>query len=442
MSLEPGLSFDQAPPISVPFRFFLSAPLFALLAALLALWYGPALISSRWQPAALALAHLMSVGFLGFVMVGAMMQMLPVVAGAPVARPVGVARALYLLLLPGVLSLAGGFLFAAHWPMRLGMALLGAGFLIFVVAVGSSLKRAPSRNPVVLGMHFAVAALVVTVALGLTLASNYGWEWWLLGRVRLANLHLAWGLLGWVGLLVISVAYQVVPMFQLTPVYPKLLTRWLGMSLFALLLLWSATLLMQDEAAQDRAALIAGLLAAAGFGAFAATTLRLQWQRRRKQSDVTLLFWRFGMACLLLALVLLLGAAGQVLPAPARLQIYNFALAFLFIAGFAVSVVSGMLYKIVPFLIWFHLQSQLMGVAKVPNMKQIMPEKGMRRQMWLHFAAVPVLVLSAFWPPLIYPAALLFGASMILLEINLLSAFRIYRQSAKLAPQAGPQPTR
>ncbi|MHB8165573.1 MAG: hypothetical protein ACYDDT_02185, partial [Sulfuricella sp.] len=87
-------------------------------------------------------------------------------------------------------------------------------------------------------------------------------------------------------------------------------------------------------------------------------------------------------------------------------------------------------------------QSQLMVVAKVPNMKQIMPEKGMRRQMWLHFAAVPVLVLSAFWPPLIYPAALLFGASMILLEINLLSAFRIYRQSAKLAPQAGSQPTR
>jgi hypothetical protein len=61
--------------------------------------------------------------------------------------------------------------------------------------------------------------------------------------------------------------------------------------------------------------------------------------------------------------------------------------------------------------------------------------------MWLHFAAVPMLVLSALWPPLIYPAALLFAVSMVLLEINLLSAFRIYQQNAKLVPQAASQPT-
>lgn len=69
-------------------------------------------------------------------------------------------------------------------------------------------------------------------------------------------------------------------------------------------------------------------------------------------------------------------------------------------------------------------------------MKLIMPEAGMRRQMWLHFTAVPALAMSALWPPLIYPAALLFGTSMILLEINLLYAFRIYQQNAELAPKA------
>jgi hypothetical protein len=44
--------------------------------------------------------------------------------------------------------------------------------------------------------------------------------------------------------------------------------------------------------------------------------------------------------------------------------------------------------------------------------------------------------MSAFWPPLIYAAALLFGTSMILLEVNLLYAFRIYQQNTKLAPKA------
>lgn len=152
-----------------------------------------------------------------------------------------------------------------------------------------------------------------------------------------------------------------------------------------------------------------------------------------------MLFWRFGMASLLLALVL--GVAGQAMRVAGNAPGENFMAAFLFIAGFAVSVVNGMLYKIVPFLIWFHLQSLLMGVAKVPNMRQIMPEPGMRRQMWLHFLAVPLLSLSALWPPLIYPAALLFGASMVLLEFNLMSAFRVYRKHAKLAPKTDPQIT-
>ena len=439
MNLQTGLSLNQAPPIWVPFRFFLSAPLFALLAALLALWLGPSLLDSRWLPSALALTHLMTLGFLGMAMVGAMLQMLPVVAGSPVAHPVGVARAVHWLLTPGILLLAGSFLLGMPVPMRLAMALLGTGFTIFIAAAGLSLWRAPSGNSTTIGLRFAVAGLLVTVVLGLILASNYGWTWWLASRMPVTNLHATWGLLGWVGLLVIGVSYQVVPMFQLTPPYPKPMTRWLSGLLFFLLLSEAATLFLPEGGVQELAALVMALLIVAVFAGFALMTLRLQLQRRRKLPDVTLEFWRFGMACLLLALAL--GLAAQAMPAWDGAQRVDFMMAFLFIAGFAVSVVNGMLYKIVPFLIWFHLQGLLMGAAKVPNMRQIMPEAGMRRQMWLHFAAVPALALSALWPPLIYPAALLFGASMIFLEINLLSAFRIYQQNAKLAPKGEPSST-
>lgn len=41
------LSFDQAPPLAAPLRFFLTAPLFAILAGLLLLWSGPDLFASR-----------------------------------------------------------------------------------------------------------------------------------------------------------------------------------------------------------------------------------------------------------------------------------------------------------------------------------------------------------------------------------------------------------
>ena len=49
-----GLALDQAPPFHIPARFFLTAPLFATLAGLVLVWEGPALLASRWMPAALA----------------------------------------------------------------------------------------------------------------------------------------------------------------------------------------------------------------------------------------------------------------------------------------------------------------------------------------------------------------------------------------------------
>ena len=86
MSQQTGLSFEQAPPFSLPLRFFLTAPLFLLAAAVLIV-LAPDALASRWTPQALALTHALTLGFLAMVMLGALMQMLPVVAGSPCLRP-------------------------------------------------------------------------------------------------------------------------------------------------------------------------------------------------------------------------------------------------------------------------------------------------------------------------------------------------------------------
>lgn len=58
------LSFDNAPPLSVPARFFVAAPGYGVLAGLLVLLQGQDLLLSRWSPAMLALTHLLTVGVL------------------------------------------------------------------------------------------------------------------------------------------------------------------------------------------------------------------------------------------------------------------------------------------------------------------------------------------------------------------------------------------
>ena len=74
--MDASLSFEQAPPISVPFRFFLTAPLFGVAAGLLLIWFGADALASRWNAPTLALTHLLTVGFMLEAMCGALLQIL------------------------------------------------------------------------------------------------------------------------------------------------------------------------------------------------------------------------------------------------------------------------------------------------------------------------------------------------------------------------------
>lgn len=416
MSPQAGLSFEQAPPFSLPLRFFLTAPLFLLVAGML-IALAPETLMSRWTPQALALTHALTLGFLAMVMLGALIQMLPVVAGSSLPAPRSVAWLSHVTLTLGTGALMTGFLTAAPNAFGGGMILLGMGFTVFAAAAAMSLVRAIS-SVTVTGIRLAGVGLGVTVALGLALALLRT-GWWAPPAIDVAiTAHVSFGLLGWVLLLVVGVAYQVVPMFQITPPYPPRLSRWLAGGLFMLLLAHAASpLLPRIVALIVEAGLASGILL------FAVATLRLQARRRRKLPDVTLDYWRIGMASLITSVLVWLMA--QFWPAWANSDAYPLLLGVLFIGGFAVSVVSGMLYKIVPFLAWFHLQAQLQARAgSIPTMKDMIPERWMRMQFRVYLAACMLLVVTLWWPQLATVAGLALALSALLLWINLLSAAR------------------
>jgi hypothetical protein len=101
-------------------------------------------------------------------------------------------------------------------------------------------------------------------------------------------------------------------------------------------------------------------------------------------------------------------------------------LGVLALSGVFVSVIMGMLYKIMPFLNWLHLQRLGGMTVPLPNMKQMIRERAMRAQMWVHFAALGLLLAAVSWPALVTPAGLLFSLSCLWLEWNLISATRVY----------------
>jgi hypothetical protein len=262
--------------------------------------------------------------------------------------------------------------------------------------------------------------------LGAARASVLGWqadfqaEWPLLA---ISNVHAAWGLGVWALMLVVGVSYLVVPMLQLTPSYPLWLTRLVPFGIFFAIIFWSLQLLSDSESLQAwlSAAMLGAMLLAA---LYAGATLSLQARRRRRLTDVTLLFWRGAMLTLLGLVASWL--AMEIFPEIGEHPRAPVWLGVLALPGVFVSIISGMLYKIVPFLNWLHLQ-RLGGLKIVPpNIKQMLPERNMRRHLMLHFGSLLLLLGAVLWPPLTVMAGLAFAASCLWLEWNLVGAVRLY----------------
>ena len=419
--MQPNLSFDQAPAISVPYRFFLVAPWFGMMAGILLAWSGGDALASRWTPEALALTHLIALGFMLQAMCGALLQFIPVAVGCNVWRPQLVANIVQPLLLIGTLLLVAGLLFSRPSLLSATVPLFLLATGGFVVVVALALWRTPATSMTLWALRMAIGGLAITVLLGSLLAEALARSL-PLPILDLTDVHLAWGLGGWALMMLAGVSYYVVPMFQLTRPYPPWFTRWFGPLLFLLLLAWSSRLYFDDQRWSTVIALPLLLI----LSAYAGITLWLQYTRRRKIHDATSLFFRVAMVSILAFAIS--SAAFVLLPeisADPRSAVWLGVLVF---AGVFVSAISGMIYKIVPFLNWLHLQRLGAPLSAMPNMNKMIPAEAMTGQLRLHVLAV-VLLLAAIWQPgLARLAGVALAASFAWMGWNLAGAVNRYQK--------------
>ena len=331
----------------------------------------------------MALTHLGTLGLLGSVMLGAMYQMVPVVAGVPVpaVRAAGLVQALWVV---GLGCLVGGLMLGQPWTLRAGMAALGLALGVFLLPTARALSLA-NPSPTVNGMRVALLGLASVAALGVMLAAGHAGLFHVPERGLVLRLHLTMGLVVWVGGLLTAVSWQVVPMFYLARPVP----RWgqravLGGVTTSAVLPWCGLLLDSPTAVLLGAA--PGLLAV--FVLHPVLTLSALHHRRRKRRDESLRGWQLGMVCALVtALLLPLAELGS----DPRLPL---AVAWVAIGGWAGLVVHGMLSRILPFLVWFHCYSELAGLQEVPSLKELLPDRTVAVGIVLH-AGVVVIGASA-----------------------------------------------
>ncbi len=380
-----GLSTDQAPPLTVPLSFYALIPLALVAAGALLAWQGSLLLVTHWLPQTIAWTHLGTLGLLAPAMLGSMYQMVPVVVGTPVPV-IRLAYAVAAALALGTAGLVAGLLLGVPPLLVTGASLLALALTGFLLPMGVALIRAQGGGDTRTGMRGALGCLLVLALVGLRLAWGHATGALPEARGVWLAMHIALGLVGWVGGLTMAVAWQVVPMFYLTQPFLPRLTRPLAL-LVPLAVLLAAVLALLHLPLW--AVLLAALPAALAIWLVHPLMLgRLLLQRRRRRRDPTLQFWWLALACAPLTLLAALAAwLTDWQPAPLLF-------AWLAIIGWAGAMVHGMLTRIVPFLVWFHRFAAVAGLADVPPMKQLLTDRQVTWNLRVHAATLASGVLA------------------------------------------------
>ncbi|MCV3768684.1 hypothetical protein [Rhizobium sp. TRM95796] len=344
-------------------------------------------------PDTLVLVHLIAIGWLGLLFLGALLQFAPVLAaGSPrygwVAAPTLVMIVIGLLiLLLGFLSL-GGWLGIDPVVLPIGGLLLFLGFSAHALSIAATLTRRQERDPPGLLVLLGLLALAATAGLGLTFSS-------LLGGVFIPNwagdvlayalpAHAFSGLVGWMTLTAIGVSYRLFSMFMLAPEKSRF-GRLLALAAFAgLLSLWAGAMsggfvpLLQPFAFWPVAIFLT--LTLAFYLADLVTMIRA---RRRKALELNTSAGLVSVLHLPTGLVLIFLSQTITTSAPLlETGVYSLAMGWLSGLGLA------QLYKIVPFLTWLEAYGPVMGRSAVPRVQDLVREPKARMYFALYHVAV------------------------------------------------------
>lgn len=359
----------KSPPIYVPIGMALAGLAGLLALQVLILYKAPMIFGPfRFNPAALAAVHLFTLGFATSVMIGAFHQITPVMMlGRPVESRWAVLQcAAYLV---GSWALVWGFYRSAGPWITAGGSLTVLALAAFAALVVRAMRSAGQWTVAGRFMAAALSFVLGTVIWGLVLAFNlrYGFLPDTLDYSPLGA-HVLVGLGGWFMLTIFGVSYQLFPMFALTN-RPGAAS---GHTVLALLAagLWGAfaALLLHLPLPATAAAL---LLAAAGVVRYAADLFAMMRQRRRPELDLSMRWAVTALIFLVPAVPLLLLSHWH---RPAAVPG-----AWLFLFGFVATMILGMLYKIVPFLVWHYLMKHRRAkTQRLPTLDQMFSQRAAR----------------------------------------------------------------
>ncbi|MCK5853672.1 MAG: hypothetical protein KAG56_00535 [Sulfurovaceae bacterium] len=378
-----GLSMEQAPPVKVVLRFFLTASMFGVFLGFYLMGNSLDILPYNEYSFQVTVIHLLALGVMASFMLGALFQMLPVIAGVSITTPTFKATVVNILLIIGLFFQLFAFETSFSLLYLLASIALGVGLLYSMTVMLKEVIKIKDHSTSSKGMLFALSSFSIAIILGLYLLLTLGG--YIDGSLyaELKEIHYSFALFGWIGLLIVSISFQVVEMFYVTPKYPTFMSEYLVSIIFSLLILKVMVLFLELPSS------IINILLATLFILYASVTIQRLYKRRRPTSDATVWFWRLGMGLLIISMSITL------ISNITDLDSQILAISTLTFIGFSLSIVFAMVYKIVPFLVWFHLSNQ--GYMEAPMMFDVIHPKRAKIHFGIHIGMLLSWLVAIFF---------------------------------------------
>jgi hypothetical protein len=377
-----SLATANAPSVIVPLMFVVTG-LLSLFTGAVWLVFRPDVLSTyHYNQYVVALTHVFTLGFIATIVMGAMYQLVPVALETKLYSE-KLAKWHYGFHVVGVVGMIWCFWV---WDMKLvghsGSA-VGTGIVLFAINMIRTLRRIPRWNVIALGIASALFWLVLAMLAGLYAAASKCWNFSPFSHLAFMHAHAHLGGLGFFTMMIISVSYKLVPMFGLSDLQNGR-RAWASVILLNIGLAGLFTALMLAS----RWKLAFALVVVAALALYGLEMRAIVRARKRRVLDWGLKAFLAAISLLGVVSLLALVLCWPGLPATQFTTQLENVYGFLFLMGVVTLAILGMLYKIVPFLAWFHSYSKEIGRSKVPALADLYSDRIQIASFGLYLAAL------------------------------------------------------
>ena len=375
----------------------------AFLAAAVLLLTSNGSFTGHWfQPHLLAITHLMALGWATMIILGASHQLVPVLIENDLYSD-KLAYTSFALAAVGIpLLIYGFFVFNLGWPAQLGGSLMVGAVLAFVANIAISISKSKRENVHAVFVFTATIWLLLTVLFGLALLFNFTSSVFARNSLYYLTLHAHLGLIGWFLLLVLGVGSRLIPMFLISKYKAPRLLWWVFVLVNTALVLYGLFFLYHQATVLNY---IPALLVLVALLLFAHYCRMAYVERIRKKVDDQMKVSLLAVALLVLptlVLIALIATLAVTAGDHANLVLlYGFTIFF----GWLTSIILGMTFKTLPFIVWNKVYRHRAALGKMPNPKDLFSHPV--------YKAMGITYLAGF---------VLFGAGILLQVVVLLQA--------------------